>query len=252
MPRVNFLFTLGKVYCGHLFFFQHMRTLYYMAVVLHCEGVSKTYHDGNNKTQVLNNVSLSVEQGERVAIVGSSGSGKSTLLHVLGALDQPDTGSVVINGENITQMSNRQLAKLRNQKLGFVYQFHHLLGEFSALENVAMPLLIAGQARRSALQEAERLLGLVGLADRAAHLPNELSGGERQRVAIARALVGKPEVVLADEPTGNLDDQTGKQIFQLLTELSRSVGTSFVIVTHDMTLAEQMDRVVHLSNGQLV
>lgn len=223
-----------------------------MTVVLHCTDVSKAYLEGSNKTQVLNKVSLTVQQGERVAIVGSSGSGKSTLLHLLGALDQPDSGTVYVNGDDITHMSARRLARLRNQKIGFVYQFHHLLGEFTALENIAMPLMIAGQAKASAEQEAQRLLELVGLASRGTHLPNELSGGERQRVAIARALVCKPDVVLADEPTGNLDDRTGKQVFQLLTELSQSAGTSFVIVTHDLDLARQMDRVVHLSNGQLV
>jgi len=219
--------------------------------ILSCHEVVKSYHDGKSTIQVLKGVSLRVGVGEQVAVVGNSGSGKSTLLHILGALDSPDAGEIRIAGQALAQLNNRQLARLRNRELGFVYQFHHLLAEFSALENVAMPLLIAGEAIPAARERARQMLVLVGLEARLHHRPAELSGGERQRVAIARALVNRPSLVLADEPTGNLDKQTAERVFTLLTELNRQLGTSFVIVTHDLQLAAAMHRRVVLDDGQL-
>ncbi|MDN2663169.1 lipoprotein-releasing ABC transporter ATP-binding protein LolD [Psychromonas sp. 14N.309.X.WAT.B.A12] len=216
-----------------------------------CQDLSKVYQEGRLATSVLQGVNLAVEPGELLAIVGTSGSGKSTLLHLLGALDAPSTGDVIFNGKNIHKLSAKQQAKWRNQELGFVYQFHHLLSEFTALENVAMPLLIAGEPIKVAQQKALDLLTRVGLSERVAHRPSELSGGERQRVAIARALINKPSLVLADEPTGNLDAKSAESVYQLLKELNAELGTAFIVVTHDQQLANKLDRQLYMSNGIL-
>ncbi|GLX79799.1 lipoprotein-releasing system ATP-binding protein LolD [Thalassotalea insulae] len=218
---------------------------------LQCKQLKKSYFQGKLETPVLDNLNLTVNKGELLAIVGSSGCGKSTFLHLAGGLDKPTQGQVLINGVDIHQLSDNQKAEFRNQHIGFVYQFHHLMMEFSALENVAMPLLIRGDKPKAAQLAARQMLEQVGLAHRIKHRPSELSGGERQRVAIARALVTKPSLVLADEPTGNLDFDTAEQIYQLLTELNQTVHTSFVIVTHDLTLAAKMDRQLRLDHGQL-
>ena len=223
-----------------------------MQDVLLCRNIHKTYNEGSTATPVLHDVSLSIKAGEHVAILGSSGSGKSTLLHILGGLDKPSSGEVEFKGHKLHTLSPNALAKLRNDEMGFIYQFHHLLGEFSALENVAMPLRIRGLSTKAAQEKAQVLLNEVGLSHRQAHLPSAMSGGERQRVAIARALVTEPSVVLADEPTGNLDDSTGEQIYQLLTSLSEKKKTAFVVVTHDIALASKMDRVLKIKDGQLV
>ncbi|WP_259365748.1 lipoprotein-releasing ABC transporter ATP-binding protein LolD [Colwellia sp. MB02u-6] len=218
---------------------------------LECRQLSKFYQQGPVTTAVLSKLDLAIEAGELVAIVGRSGCGKSTFLHLAGALDTPSAGEVFINGVNIHQLSEKQRAKFRNQHIGFIYQFHHLMMEFTAEENVAMPLLIRGDKPKAAMTQAKAMLEQVGLTHRSHHRPSELSGGERQRVAIARALVTKPSLVLADEPTGNLDFDTAEQIFQLLQELNRTVNTSFVIVTHDLTLAKKMDRQLLLDHGHL-
>ncbi|TKB04224.1 lipoprotein-releasing ABC transporter ATP-binding protein LolD [Alteromonas portus] len=223
-----------------------------MQDVLICRNINKTYQDGSNATPVLHDISLSIKAGEHVAILGSSGSGKSTLLHILGGLDKPSSGDVEFNGKSLSKLSGNTLAKLRNDEMGFIYQFHHLLGEFTALENVAMPLRIRGLSTKAAHNKAKLMLDEVGLSHRVDHLPSTMSGGERQRVAIARALVTEPSVVLADEPTGNLDDTTGEQIYKLLTSLSEKKGTAFVVVTHDILLAEKMDRVLKIKDGRLV
>lgn len=222
-----------------------------MQDVLICSNINKTYQDGSNATPVLHDVSLSIKAGEHVAILGSSGSGKSTLLHILGGLDKPSSGEVEFNGKSLGKLSGNALAKLRNDEMGFIYQFHHLLGEFTALENVAMPLRIRGRSIKDAHTKAKAMLEEVGLSHRTDHLPSTMSGGERQRVAIARALVTEPSVVLADEPTGNLDDSTGEQIYKLLTSLSEKKGTAFVVVTHDIALAAKMDRVLKIKDGRL-
>jgi len=222
-----------------------------MNKLLECQSVSKSYVDGSSTVDVLHNVDFKIAHGEQVAILGSSGSGKSTLLHILGALDNPSSGDVVINGQSVFSLSNAQQADFRNQTLGFVYQFHHLLPEFSAVENVAMPLLIAGVKPAEAAVQSEKMLSQVNLQHRLTHKPAELSGGERQRVAIARALINQPKLVLADEPTGNLDKSTGIAIAGLLTELRENLDTAFVIVTHDIEFANQFDRIFTLSDGHL-
>ena len=222
-----------------------------MTALLTCTNISKTYQDGKLQNTVLKGVDLIVNEGEFLAIVGSSGSGKSTLLHIMGALDNPSEGTVVYQGKDINLLSDNQQAKWRNQQLGFVYQFHHLLSEFSALENVAMPLLIAGEKISIATQKATDMLIKVGLEHRVKHKPSELSGGERQRVAIARALINSPKLVLADEPTGNLDAKSAESIYQLLKTLNEELGTAFVVVTHDQSLAEKLDRQELMISGIL-
>lgn len=222
-----------------------------MNKVLHCSDLSKSYVQGDIKTTVLSHLALSVEKGELLAIVGSSGCGKSTFLHLAGALDKPTSGQVFINNIDIHQLSDKERARFRNQHIGFIYQFHHLMMEFSALENVAMPLLIRGDSPKKAGAAAAKMLEKVGLSHREHHRPSELSGGERQRVAIARALVTEPSLILADEPTGNLDSETGEKIYQLIRTLNSEVNTSFVIVTHDLVLAKRMDRQLTLTGGQL-
>ena len=219
--------------------------------IIICRGVSKTFHQGTVPVEVLKGVDLQVDEGEAIAIVGQSGSGKSTLLHILGGLDAPTTGEVDVLGNRIDQLSPVEQGRLRNSALGFVYQFHHLLPEFTALENVAMPLAIRGETTANAKERAAIILGEVGLAHRVTHKPGELSGGERQRVAVARALVTHPACVLADEPTGNLDRGTADHVFALILELNAKYKTALVMVTHDPTLAAKMQRTLTLTDGVL-
>ncbi|HDR1302231.1 TPA: lipoprotein-releasing ABC transporter ATP-binding protein LolD [Pasteurella multocida] len=219
--------------------------------LLHCQHITKYYQEGSQQTQVLKDVSFSMQAGELVAIVGSSGSGKSTLLHVLGGLDQPTSGEVFIQNQSLQKINANQLAQLRNQYLGFVYQFHHLMADFSALENVMMPMLIGKQNRSEAQDRAEKMLTAVGLSHRISHRPSALSGGERQRVAIARSLVNHPALVLADEPTGNLDRKTTESIFDLIKQLNQEQNIAFLLVTHDLALAEKLSRRLVMQDGVL-
>jgi lipoprotein-releasing system ATP-binding protein len=219
--------------------------------VIQCHNLGKTYRDGDLQVAVFDGLDLSIASGETVAIVGASGAGKSTLLHLMGGLDHPTSGDVIVCGKKINSISERERCQLRNQQLGFIYQFHHLLPEFNALENVCMPLMIAGLPKKSITEKAEKILSQVGLSHRMMHRVGELSGGERQRVAIARALVHQPACVLADEPTGNLDHKTADTIFELMLALNREHQTSFVIVTHNEALAKKCDRVLELQDRVL-
>ena len=221
------------------------------SAVLQCRDLGRTYRDGNLAVEVLREVSLELAAGDRIAIVGASGSGKSTLLNLLGGLDQPSSGQVLLMGRDLTTLSEGERCQLRNRQLGFVYQFHHLLAEFSALENVAMPLLISGEKFERAAAQAGDLLQRIGLSSRLQHRPAQLSGGERQRVAIARALVMKPGCVLMDEPTGNLDPGAARQLLELIDQLKQELSTSFVVVTHDQSIAAHMDTVYALRDGLL-
>jgi len=223
-----------------------------MSSVLECRQLGKIFGDGDVALCILEGVDFTINSGERIAIMGASGSGKSTLLHLLGGLDEPSSGEISMAGKLLTSLSPVQLGRLRNKTLGFVYQFHHLLPEFTALENVAMPLLVRGIRPALAKQQAAALLERVGLSSRLSHKPGEMSGGERQRAAIARALVTRPACVLADEPTGNLDRHNAEQAFELMLELNRELDTSVLVATHDPMIAERMDRVIHLEDGKLV
>lgn len=226
--------------------------LLHKAPALVAQGVTKTYYDGNEPLAILRGIDLTVPAGEMLAIIGASGSGKSTLLHIMGLLDQPTAGSIRVDGMDTAGLNERQRSQLRNEKLGFVYQFHHLLPEFTALDNVAMPLIMRRESYEQARAKAEVVLGQVGLAQRIFHRPGELSGGERQRVALARALVANPVLVLADEPTGNLDSETAESMFGLLKEVNQTFSTAFVIVTHDPKLAAMADRQLVMEKGVLL
>ena len=222
-----------------------------MSVVLECLDLGKTYKEGPQSLEVLRQVSLRVKQGEQLAILGTSGSGKTTLLNLLGGLDLPSRGRVIVAGQDLAEVDETERGRLRNLYLGFVYQFHHLLSEFSALENISMPLLIAGYSRKEASQKSQIMLERVGLLDRASHKPSELSGGERQRIAIARALVTEPACVLLDEPTGNLDRNTALNIQDLMSDLNEKLDISYIVVTHDEAFADTLDRKLFLRDGML-
>ena len=219
--------------------------------VLICERVTKSFIENNNRLKVLRDINLVVNPGERIAITGASGSGKTTLLQIMGGLDEPTTGGIWINGQLLNKTTEKQKSFIRNKYLGFVYQFHHLLGEFSAEENVAMPLLIRGTKRAQAINEARLLLERVGLGERLNHRPAELSGGERQRAAVARALITRPRILLADEPTGNLDSGNGQHVMELILELHKELQSSLIVVTHDLMVSGKMDRIMQLRNGTL-
>jgi len=221
-------------------------------VIISCNKLRKSYHDGTTSVEVLNGIDFSINKGDRIAIVGPSGSGKSTFLHLLGGLDKPTGGEVLMQGVDWQKISEKKRCQLRNKQLGFIYQFHHLLPEFTALENVAMPLLLANTPVQAAREQASNILEKVGLSAREQHKPSQLSGGERQRVAIARALVHQPQCMFADEPTGNLDHATAQKIFELMLNLNTLLNTALVIVTHDMQLAQRMDRVINLQEGRLI
>ena len=222
-----------------------------MNSIIQCENLSYSYDDGNHQTSVNKGLNLSVNKGESIAILGQSGSGKSTLLNLIGGMDKPTQGTVFINGKNLTTLDEQSATLMRAQNLGFVYQFHHLLKDFSALDNVAMPLLIAGEQEKNAQKNAAALLDQIGLGHRTNHRPSELSGGERQRVAIARALITKPHCVLADEPTGNLDAQNAEAALELMLRLNQQQETALIVVTHDNNVANKMNRVLVLKNGVL-
>ncbi|MGR9086274.1 MAG: lipoprotein-releasing ABC transporter ATP-binding protein LolD [Gammaproteobacteria bacterium] len=219
------------------------------STILQCRQLTKRYTQGSLDVEVLKGVNLTIKAGERVAIMGASGSGKSTLLHLLGGLDKPTSGRILLNGTDLDKAGSTKLARLRNSSLGFVYQSHHLLGEFTVLENVAMPLLIAGKSVKQAREQAVALLQRVGLGHRIEHKPGEISGGERQRAAVARALINRPALVLADEPTGNLDSRTADQVYQLMLELNQELDVSLLVVTHDHELASRMGTVLHIEDG---
>lgn len=220
-------------------------------IIIDCQNLSQYFDDGTSRVDIFQNLNLKIKEGERLAIVGASGSGKSTLLYMMGGLDRIKSGKLLIDGCDVSQLNAKKLGVLRNKTLGFVYQFHHLLQEFTALENVAMPLLIRGDSTSQAKEKAAYLLEQVGLSHRVKHKPGELSGGERQRTAIARALVSNPKCLLADEPTGNLDNTTAKQVYELLIKLNEEMNVSLVLVTHDENLAARMDNVFMLSDGNL-
>ncbi len=222
-----------------------------MNKIIKCNNLGYSYSDGKHKTPVLKNLNLGVDQGESIAILGQSGCGKSTLLNLLGGIDKPDSGTIQINDINLSNLNEDKITQLRAQNLGFVYQFHHLLKDFSALDNVTMPLLIQGENKQTAKEKSEQLLIKVGLGNRTKHLPAELSGGERQRVAIARALITNPSCLLADEPTGNLDAKTAQSILTLIVDIHKEKNSSLIIVTHDEKIASKMKRVLVLENGQL-
>lgn len=227
-----------------------INTVFQQAVIV-AKDVTKVYHDGRDELQILSGVNISVDLGEMLAIVGASGSGKSTLLHILGLLDEPSSGEVLIDGQSSHNLSEKERSLIRNRKLGFVYQFHHLLPEFSALDNVAMPLIVRRMPRKEAREEAAVVLEKVGLSERILHNPSQLSGGERQRVALARALVTRPLCLLADEPTGNLDSRTAANMFDLLVQIRQDFNTAFIIVTHDQKLADLADRQLVMERGVL-
>lgn len=220
-------------------------------VIISAQGLKKSYTQGAAQVEVLKGLDFTVNKGEQVAIVGSSGSGKSTLLHLLGGLDTPTAGTLTVDGQDIAALGPKKRGQLRNQMMGFIYQFHHLLPEFSAVENVSMPLLIGGTRPNIAREKAAKMLERVGLEARLNHKPGELSGGERQRAAVARALVTHPKIVMGDEPTGNLDEKTADKVYHLMLELNQELGTSFLVVTHDMRLARRMDRIMLLTSGSL-
>lgn len=221
-------------------------------IILQCSNLRKRFQQGELDVEVLKDVNLQVRTGQRLAIMGASGSGKTTLLHLLAGLEKPTAGEVVLDGVNLNSVRESRLGQLRNRSLGFIFQFHHLLGEFTVLENVAMPLLIAGMPVKTAQDKATGLLQRVGLGHRIAHKPGEISGGERQRAAVARALINRPKCVLADEPTGNLDSHTAEQVYELMLELNQELKVSFLVVTHDARLASRMDTILHMEDGKVV